>query len=164
VAKEFASALPPRQMVEGFAIRTRKNLEHIIEAQREGRDAYVVTQLVNSLLGLVVFAWERELVDDLEPRQLDSLAEDEWPVWDVVPIRDKEWDGTLGRLVYHLRNAAAHGRISYSSDSRNIEEVMIQVVDCDPKHGAPTWEARIGAKGLLEFCLKFSKLIVDAMQ
>ena len=161
---DFAHALPPRQRVEGFAIRTRKNLEHVIEAQTEGQDVHVITQLINSLLGLVVFAWERELVDYLEPQQLGSLVEDGWPSWDIVPIRDKKWDDTLGRLVYHLRNAVAHGNIRFSSDSHNIEEVLIQVVDCDPNDGAPTWEARIEAKGLLDFCFRFCQMILNAVQ
>ena len=49
--------LSPRGTSEGFAQRTRKNLLYIEEASRSGADVHAVTQIVNSLLGLVVFPW-----------------------------------------------------------------------------------------------------------
>lgn len=44
-----------------FAKRTRANLEFIEQAKPSGDQVFEVTQLVNSLLGLLVFSRERYL-------------------------------------------------------------------------------------------------------
>ena len=44
-----------RNTTEGFARRVRKNLDFIIKKCDEGEDVHEVTQLVTSLLGLIVF-------------------------------------------------------------------------------------------------------------
>ena len=48
----------------GIVQRTRKNLDYIMAASNgcERDEVHVVTHLVNSLLGLVVLPWEKELV------------------------------------------------------------------------------------------------------
>ena len=65
--------VPSRNETEGFAIRTKKNMDFIVAAHDSGEDVHVVTQLVLSLLGMVVFPFERlhgflwhETLTDLE--------------------------------------------------------------------------------------------------
>ena len=47
-----------RNTVWGFSARTLKNLAYLDAARDEGADVHVVTQLVTSLLGLIVFPYQ----------------------------------------------------------------------------------------------------------
>ncbi len=48
-----------------FARHTRVNLEYIESARQAQADVHLITQLANSLLGLVVF-WERNFVEHIK--------------------------------------------------------------------------------------------------
>lgn len=54
----LAAATATRQDALEFASRTLKNLQFLESAREAGADVHVVTQLVNSLLGFVVFPLE----------------------------------------------------------------------------------------------------------
>ena len=58
-------------LVVDFAKRTRKNLEFIRSAQvaNPELEVFEVTQLVNSLLGLLVFP-QQKFMDQIEPKPL----------------------------------------------------------------------------------------------
>ena len=53
--------LQGKAFVGDFAKRTLANLNIIEQEIRENKDAYEVTQLINSLLGLIVFPFERQI-------------------------------------------------------------------------------------------------------
>jgi hypothetical protein len=92
--------------------------------------------LANSLLGLIVFSVEKKFVRFIREEKLQDLAKKGWPSW-TFELASSE---TLGDLVYHLRNAVAHGRLLFSSDSRNPADVRIRAEDARPKAkqtGAP---------------------------
>jgi signal transduction histidine kinase len=109
-----------------FALYTRQNLEFIERASKsDENNVHVVTQIANSLLGLVVFLWEREFIRYTKELQLDDLVKDGWPRFEI----SKGECETLHQLVRHLRNAVAHGRIRFSSDSRDPNSVMIDIED-----------------------------------
>jgi len=143
-----------------FAKRTRMNLEYIESASRRGEDVHVVTQLANSLLGLIVFPWEKEFVKYIRELKLDELEKDGWPRIEVTIGHCQ----TLHDLVRHLRNAVAHGHLEFSSDSRDASTVTITAEDYRKKNGSPAnWRARIGAKSLGEFCERFMDLLEDTI-
>jgi hypothetical protein len=139
----------------GFADRTRKNLKRIQTAYAANEDVHVVTQVGNSLLGLIVFPFERKIAGGVADLKLSELSELGWPTWEITLGKAN----TLGQLIKHLRNATAHGRITFSSDSRRLEEVYIEVEDFRMKATEPFWRARIKASDLLTFCLRFIDLI-----
>jgi signal transduction histidine kinase len=142
-----------------FALYTRENLEFIERASKEDENSvHVVTQIANSLLGLVVFIWEKEFVKHTKELQLDELAKDGWPRFEIL----KGECSTLHQLVRHLRNAVAHGRIRFSSDNRDPNSVMIDIED-GKINQPPNWSARMKASDLREFCLKFAQLVQDAI-
>jgi hypothetical protein len=58
-----------RNESEGFAQRTRENLEFITHAKQQGSHVHVVTQLVNSMLGLVIFPWEAAVLDEAKGKE-----------------------------------------------------------------------------------------------
>jgi len=138
-----------------FAKRTRKNFEHIERAFQAGEDVHVVTQLATSLLGLIVFPWEKQFDRRIKTQRLDELVKAGWPAWQV----SEGTSSTLGELVRHLRNAVAHGHLTFSSDSRHINEVAIEFADYESKRPEPDWAARIETRDLRTFCLKFIELL-----
>lgn len=117
-----------------FAQRTSGNLAFVRRGWERNADVHLVTELVTSLLGILVFPWsyaERQGFvteaiesEDREPQLLSRLADEGWPSW----IQDAHLEAaiTLGRLAYHLRNALAHRRIEFSSDSREPADVTIR--------------------------------------
>src|SRR5262249_28399444 len=135
----LALAVASRNDALGFANRTLKNMRHVETASENGEDVHVVTQLANSLLGLVVFPWERNFVAHIQRLKLVDLAARGWPKWNVTLGSCR----TLGELTRHLRNAVAHGRISYSSEGRSDLTVILTVTDCHIRNAAPYWEASI---------------------
>lgn len=134
----LAAATATRQDALEFASRTLKNLQFLERAREAGADVHLVTQLVNSLLGLIVFPLERTFVRFMLKQKIDALAEDGWPSW-VFTLGGSD---TLGDLVYHLRNAVAHGRITFSSDSRVPSEVVMEAADAQPGTRKVYWRAR----------------------
>jgi hypothetical protein len=151
--------LNERNHALGFAERTRKNLAYIEAAFSSGADVHVVTQLANSLLGLIALPVERDLARPFRDLQLNELIKQGWPRW-VINRGDCQ---TLEELLRHLRNAVAHGHMLFSSDSRLLEKVAIEFADF--KRGAVEahWVARIQGPGLRDFSLSFSRLIEDVL-
>lgn len=143
----------------GFAERTRKNLQYIENASSAGADVHVVTQLANSLLGLIVFPWEKDFSKSVEALQLDDLVKEGWPKWEVTMGSCQ----TLGQLMRYLRNAVAHGNVRFSSESRSIDDVTIEVENFPARATAPNWSAHIEATRLREFCLRFIDLVEERL-
>ena len=114
--------LRPRNHSLGFAERTIKNLSFIEVSVAKGADVHVVTQIANSLLGLIVFPVERNFVGQATNRTMSDLVKQGWPQWEITLGSAR----TLGQLVHRLRNATAHGQMSFSSDNRDPEEVYIE--------------------------------------
>jgi hypothetical protein len=143
--------MPGRGETEGFARRTRKNLDFIVYAhQQQNADVHVVTQVVLSLLGIVVFPFER-LASGRHDPNLEDLEAKGWPGWRYAS--GSSAPATLWELMRHLRHATAHSNIAFSSDSRYLNEVEITFVN-KPPHGK-RWEASIQGDQLLRFCHLF---------
>ena len=141
----------------GFAQRARANLKHIQEARRGGSDIHEVTQIGLSLLGIVVFPREQQLLNRLPKKRLEVLYLQGWPRWHIQLGTAK----TLSDLIDRVRNATAHGRIKFSSESREPTDVMVTVEDAKSKTSPVTWRAEILASDLRDFCFRFLDLIED---
>ena len=153
----------------GIAQRTRKNLEHIkCQVDRGNEEVYVVTQLVNSLLGLVVVPQQKKLAVRTQQLKLEKLRDDGWSEWNIT--KGKVKTQTLGCLIYHIRNATAHGRFRFSGepDSRCLSQVILTVEDGPtPAKGMPwkaNWRASIRGDVLYRFCLLFSAHIEETVE
>lgn len=144
-----------------FARRTRRNLEFIERAKEEGECVHVVTQLTISLLGLVVFPKEKLLLNRTKTKTIENMRAEGWPSWTIT--LDNDWKNptrTLYDILRHLRNAVAHGRVTFTSDSGHLQEVAIIVEDKkqsnDPQ---PCWRAEIDGEHLRGFCLRLIEFI-----
>ena len=153
----------------GFALRTRKNLEYMRHAFDRAEDVHVVTHLVNSLLGIIVVPKERYCEETFWSINLEELARQGWPKWDITidrPTKGGSRTETLGHLIRHLRNAAAHGRFRFGGkpDSRNLAEVRLIVEDAPSSGvGNADWRAEIGGDDLFLFCLMLTDYIDDSI-
>jgi hypothetical protein len=142
-----------------FARRTRRNLEFIENAKEKGADVHVVTQLTVSLLGLVVFPKERLLLAQAETKTLADMRAEGWSGWTITLDDPAKPTKTLADVLRHLRNAVAHGRLTFTSDSPRLEEVAIIVEDKKREDPKPYWCARIDGAALRSFCLHFLDFI-----
>ena len=149
-----------RTTTRGFTARTRKNLQLVRNAFDSGQDFHVVTQLVNSLLGIVVVPTGRHAKDSFLSVTLQKLHEDGWPKWDFTGKEGSESE-TLGDFLRGLRNAAAHGHYDFlgEPDSRNVREVRIMVSD-GPTAASP-WRYEIQGDQLYEFCIRLANFIEE---
>ena len=146
----------------GFAQRTSKNLEYIRQAFDRNEDVHVVTHLVNSILGIVIVPEQRYSDQPFWSITLEELIiEQGWPRWNITldkPKKGKPKTETLGDLIWHLRNATAHGRFRFSGDpdSRHLSEVGLVVEDKPIGAKHPNWRAEVGGSELYGFCLKLA--------
>lgn len=110
--------LKDKAFVGDFADRTLKNLKLV-----EDNKGYEVTQLINSLLGLIVFPKERKI----RPQQNTVLAQTlkNNVVFPKSDIQDDE-------LLRNLRHAISHSHILFASsnytDKKEIESIIF--VNC----------------------------------
>ena len=139
-----------RNTVEGFIQRTRFNLKLIESSYADQGKGHVVTQLSNSLLGIVVYPWEHQGLDQLKSVRMSEIGLEGWP--DQIMELGKADTHTVGDFVHHLRNAVAHGRIIYSSDDREPTQVSLTFEDRKPGNAAPHWRVCIDAGQLRKFC------------
>ena len=147
--------LDNRNLTGGFAARVQKNLDYLINARRDqDADVHIVAQLITSLLGLLVFPYEKlkePQPNPLEAYRLIDLTGAGWPAWTFIVGETKT--RTLYDLVKHLRNAVAHRDIFFLSESRKLHEVNIEFRD------RQSWGASISADRLLEFVRRLSELL-----
>ena len=146
-----------------FAARTRRNLSFIEEQAANGAHVHVVTQLAVSLVGLIVFPKEKLLLSSTKKKTILAMNAEGWPVWHITKDEAKYRTATLYDIVRHLRNALAHGRLQFTSDSPQITEVAVIVEDKETGHSETDWRAEITAEDLRLFCYKFIDFIEDSI-
>jgi hypothetical protein len=154
-----------RNSREGFVVRTLKNLTYIEEARRGANpaDVHEVTQLMLSMLGLVIIQWERgafdpHLASRFQQALNTTIADFGGPLLRDMRDNYHRKCTTVRALVRHLRNAVAHGRFIFSNESRAMDDVSIKFFDENSRTGE-TWEATIDAPELKEFCVNLARRI-----
>jgi hypothetical protein len=144
-----------------FARRTLLNLDYMQALSDRGvGDVYPVTQLWNSLLGLVVL-----------PRELDVNTLPETPMaqaraegWPQFPTTAGDEPGTVRELVTHLRHAVAHFNVEFNpGPERAITSVTIwsqATKNGRPVKGSRGWEGRIPVEDLNRLARRIADLYV----
>lgn len=151
------------EFIVDFAQRTLENLEHIDEQVKgiadEERKLYEVTQLVNSLLGLLVFPRE-QYMKEIPKTPLSELVAKGWP--EIKTTRGALPKENLHQLMRMLRNGVAHCNLEFDSDS-NHKICGIRIWNGSPCNecGAVTWEATLSIEDLRKIVEKFVELIKE---
>lgn len=113
-------------LVRDFVGRTRRNLELTDALPRQGDTPFFeVTQLINSLLGLIVLP--RQLMLDALPNTPLDRLDATWPrVHFVDGAESGRPPADLRQLVKGLRNAVGHLNIDYNGNGTSITGVRLK--------------------------------------
>lgn len=143
-------------VVRDFALRTRKNLE-AIETLREHQttEVFEATQLVNSMLGLLVFR-QQECVEAIPRTPLEELLREGWLIPRVIGNFPQVSD--LNELVKKLRNAVAHYDIKFIGDGE--DHISILRV-WNMASGRMNWEVELSLTELRGIANRFIDLILQ---
>lgn len=129
--------------------RTKTNLEAIERLKAEGEEVYETTQLINSLLSLLIFP--REIFFKNIPEiPFEKLVQDGIP----VPTINKGETPNLRILVRKLRNSVAHFNLSMKGKT-DITHICFQ----DKREDNVTWDCTFNIQCLKEFVFLLEQLI-----
>ncbi len=147
-------------VIRDFALRTKKNLECIESLAKEDNhkpEVFEVTQLINSLLGLIVFPRE-DYMSSIPNIPLPELVRQGWAVPRVIGKYPQAKH--LRDLVYKLRHAVAHFNLKFISNSKGHIS-GIKVWNCDMKKNHEIiWEAELEVEELRDIAYRFIELII----
>lgn len=142
-----------QEYIIDFARRTRENLEYIEQAHANGAKVYEVTQLCNSLLGLLVFPREYYM-QSIPETPLGDLVEQGWP--DIRTTHGELPQDDLRSLMQMLRNSIAHCNVEFCADDAG----EIRGLKLWNRRGrTTTWKAELTLNDLRTIALKFIELI-----
>lgn len=141
------------QFIVDFARRTRANLEFIERAGKDGASVFEVTQLANSLLGLLVFPKER-YIQSIPHTPLSELAAQGWP--SVRTTQGQLREETLYGLIDMLRNSIAHCNVEFFSGP---DSAISGIKVWNKYKGQISWKAELTIADLRSIAFKFVELI-----
>jgi HEPN pEK499 p136 len=147
-----------QNLVRDFAKRTLHNLQLVREKRAQGTEAYEVTQLINSMLGLLVLPKEH-YYESIPTTSLDDLRQQGWP----EPVLEGEFKKPkhLRDLLRLLRNSVAHFNVEFTETDEQIDGVILSnKCNC----GKTTWQARLTLAELEEITKRFIDLILNEDQ
>jgi hypothetical protein len=144
-------------IVRDFANRTRANLDTIRDIQKKNHsiEIYEVTQLINSLLGLLVFPQQR-YVNSIPRRPLSELAKEGWPIPRV--IGDYAQVSDLNELIRYLRNAISHFHVMFQCHNSPYIDGLI-LWNYDPRIRNINWKVELSLQEIEVFTTKFIELL-----
>ena len=143
-----------KDLVKDFAERTRANLELVRAAAGSGKDAYEVTQLINSMLGLLVFP-QKEFCDKIPKTKIADLEKEGWPIPRVRGDYPQVSD--LKQLVRYLRNGIAHFNLQFTATNGHVDGLIIWN---EKPNGKKTWEAELKIEELEGIVERFTQLLL----
>jgi hypothetical protein len=113
-----------RDLVKEFGERTLSNLD-FIQRHADRSDVYEITQLWNSLSGLLVLPYEKEV--DAIQATLTEAAGLGWPeLIETLPLDDAQSASTeLADQIRRLRNAVSHYNVEFLSEHGSIIGVRV---------------------------------------
>jgi hypothetical protein len=154
--------MPPTE-TRAFAHRVRLNLDAIDAVVSVAPSkAHQVTQLVLTLIGLVVLPRESHYLDAVGDATMPTLATQGWPTWTIAQDLSRRPEGapdTLGDLLWHLRSTITAGQIRMTAGDRPFADVSVYFDQQVAGGDIVTWSASISAPDLRVFCVKLAGLI-----
>ena len=143
-------------VVKDFAKRTKHNLAIIKALKEDEKDVYEVTQLINSMLGMLVFPKETYFTN-IPKKSLEELKTEGWVIPEVEGDFPQVKD--LRELIRYLRNAIVHFNIKFCDDGFN-RVIGIEVWNTLPGREDPNWKAKLSIVELESITDRFLDLIL----
>lgn len=151
-----------KNLIIDFTERTKMNLTYIEEMvnKNPALGIYEITQLINSLLGLLVFPFEEYKRENLiiPDKTIDTMEAEGWKVPKVVGDFPQVQD--LKELIRYLRNSVAHFNIKFLTDE-NQQISGLKVWNINPKTEIMYWNAELSVSDLRDNVFRFIDLILD---
>ena len=147
--------IPKQDLIREFAFRTKFNLEYITANKKEN-GPYEITQLINSMMGLLVLPVEKYA--RYNRRALNSDKRFLEIRGDYATIIANSRSETLSGFLTFLRNSLSHGNIEFIGD-RDIEAIKFwNYAYIDGKISKTVdWSININAVVLLRLVLLVSE-------
>jgi hypothetical protein len=147
-----------------------KNLAFIQAAHARGEDVHVVTQMVNSLLGLFLFPIEKEdqFFDSFRSVKLSNPPRfaavrqtiPEFPLLPSLQCSKFANCRNLRRFIKRVRNAVAHRHFDIFGESHDLSAVSIRLYDQEP--GAPIdWDITLSAEDVGQLCIYIADQVIQ---
>lgn len=143
-------------VIKDFARRTQHNLAAIDRLQESGHAVYEATQLINSMLGLLIFPKE-EYFKAIPETPIKELEAQGWPVPKVTGNFEQVSD--LRQLIRYLRNAVAHFNMAFPNDGTNQLRQLL-VWNTDQRTNNRTWAAELTLEDLRALTHRFVEHIL----
>ena len=126
-----------------FAQRTLENLRHFTSSGDSNEEApsvkFEVTQLINSLLGTLVFLHEKGL-SHLE-RTIEDYGVSVEILRENLGFKEK-WvkqpENSMPNVIWHMRNSLAHGHIGPFPETGEVKGVIF--TDINPQTEVEYWK------------------------
>lgn len=147
-------------LIHDFARRTLVNLDALKRMRLERPDVefYEVTNLINSMLGLLIFP-QQAFVNKIPPTPLSELESQGWPIPKVTGNFTQVQN--LNQLVRYLRNAIAHCNVKFKAGNQD-EIIGLVIWNNDTRRpGSPkTWQAELTLEEIEKITRLFVSLIL----
>jgi len=144
-----------KEFIVDFAKRTRANLETI--ERDKGSGVYEVTQLLNSMLGLLVFP-QQNYMDKIPETPWQDLVKSGWP--EIKVIKGKPSFDNLRQLIRMLRNGVSHCNVRFIADNnKQITGLRIWNNAGGDSLKRKNWEAELSIADLRSIAINFIELI-----
>lgn len=134
-----------------FAERTLSNLEYIRKCARKQHEGYEITQLINSLLGMLIFLHEKKAslinknITDYDIN-ININWLDDYDKWDENWREDNE--NHMSNIIRHMRNSLAHCGVSPKNEGGIIKgftfldrkPIEFHIETIKVKYSIPYWK------------------------
>lgn len=143
-----------KEFIVDFAKRTRANLEFIERSSTS--NVFEVTQLFNSMLGLLVFPQQRYM-DQIPQTPLQELVNSGWP---TIKAKGPATCENLRQLIRMLRNGISHCNVRFiADDKKQLAGMCIWNHEGGKSQNPINWEAELSIKDLRTIAFKFIELM-----
>jgi hypothetical protein len=146
------------EVIADFAWRTKQNLDFIQKGVHGGQEGlFEVTQLWNSLLGLIVLPLETDKKNGdrhIPATPMSELATVGWPRLSSTGGNDE----TLHELLWNIRHAVAHANVEFLAQSPGSEIGSVKL--WNERSGKRVWDGQVTVSELR----RFVGLIADLYQ
>lgn len=114
------------EFIADFARRTKSNLLVIEENAKFSKDCYEVTQMINSLVGLLVFPQQKyfqKIPTEFPTKEMERILDNSKSTYPDEVNKPKAFN----TIIKHMKNAVSHERLSILPQGpQEIEEIVFR--------------------------------------